>query len=149
MQYKERIKEYQEEVVILEELLKYEAAGDKENAEKLRKKHNQFKLKLEVNTKKARLHQLEQLMAQAKKTLEAEKKVMKTNWKAALKKSMDIKDKLKKDDKRLIMAFKDRDIKKAWQSDEEKLQAYKTIMNIINQICPNWVLIINSNGKSI
>jgi len=140
MDYKERIEEYLEEVKILDELYQAVSNGDKEKAEKLEKELDKFKLKLDINTKKARLYQLEKLMADAEKQFKAEKKHMHDNWKSILKKSMDIKDKLQKDDKRLVMSFKDRDIKKAWVNDKEKLQAYKTMINILNQ---------NSNGKSI
>ena len=63
---------------------------------------------------------------------------MKDNFKSILKKASGLE--LKKDTKRLVLGIKNKELAKNWISDKHKLQAYKMLLNIVNE---------NSNGKAI
>ena len=140
MDYKERIEEYKEEIEITKNGIKAYKAGDSVMIALYETDKTVFNLELEVKKKEALLLQLTDKMKQSEIRFKEDFKHMKANWKKILKNAMDVKDRFPKDLKRMVIAIKDKDTKKAWLSDEHKLQAYKTLRNILNE---------NSNGKSV
>jgi hypothetical protein len=144
MNYEERIKEYSEEVDLISRGLSayesYPERIDMNAIETFKHDREAYELRLKKKTLEARISQLTQMMQKAEKQLEMAMQEMKEEWKKVLKDAMDIADKMSKKHKALVRGYKDRDMKKAFPNDREKLQAYMTMKNLINQY---------SNGKSI
>jgi len=142
--YQERLNQYKEEISIINRGIKaYIGRGEKVvtgAVAKYENEHKVFKLQLDLSAKEGSMLQLAQLMKEKDEQFASEMKFMKANFAKLLKKAMDAKDGLPKDQKRMVVAYREMDVKKSWLSDEHKLVAFKAMMNILNA---------NSNGKSI
>ena len=141
--YKERIEEYEREIEIIDIGLKaydgyghpYKPDGSIEYFQKIEREN---KLRLEKKQKTAAIAQLKEKINESERIFKIELQQMKDNFKSILKKASGLE--LKKDTKRLVLGIKNKELAKNWISDKHKLQAYKMLLNIVNE---------NSNGNAI
>lgn len=133
----ERIAEYHEELEIIQEGIEvYKTkVGQAEKGSRADTKYEcrrkLFELKQEHKSKTAAMLQLQDLMEKARDQMGLEMDHMKKHWSSNLTKAMGMKNRFRTDNRRIVEGIKKADSDEGWKTDEHKLIAYKTLLNIM------------------